>query len=73
MAIKIKPSHEGRLHEKEGVPKGKPIPAKKLAAAENSKSYAERKEAQFAENAKGWHHGGAAKEVTKRLNARDKR
>ena len=73
MAIKIKPSHEGRLHEKEGVPKGKPIPAKKLAAAENSKSSAERKEAQFAENAKGWHHGGAAKEVTKRLNARGKR
>jgi hypothetical protein len=72
MAIDIKPSHKGRLHEKLGVPQGKPIPAKKLQAAKDSSSPAERKEANFAINERKWNHGGAAKEVTKRLNARDR-
>ncbi len=55
--IKIKASRKGLLHEKLGVAKGKKIPAKKLAAALNSKSPAERKEANFARNAKKWNHG----------------
>jgi len=46
----IKPSHKGLLHKKLGVPQGEKIPAAKLAAAKNSKSAAERKEATFAEN-----------------------
>lgn len=54
--IAIKPSHEGLLHEKLGIPQGESIPAKKLSKAENSQSPALRKEATFAENAKHWHH-----------------
>ena len=49
--IHIKPSHEGRLHDKLGVPEGKPIPAKKLAEAKKSPDPATRKQATFAENA----------------------
>jgi hypothetical protein len=52
--IRIKPSHKGLLHKKLGVAQGKPIPAAKVEKAENSKSPALRKEAQFAENAKKW-------------------
>lgn len=46
----IKPSRKGLLHSKLGVPQGQKIPEKKLEAAKNSKSPAERKEATFAEN-----------------------
>jgi hypothetical protein len=56
--INIKPSRKGLLHEKLGVPQGKPIPAGKLATAKQSKSPALRKEATFAENAKGWDKSG---------------
>lgn len=56
MAIKIKPSRKGLLHEKLGVPQGDTIPAQKIAKAERSRSPALRKEAQFAENAKHFHH-----------------
>jgi hypothetical protein len=56
MTIKIKPSHKGELHKELGVKPGKKIPEKKLAAAEHSKSPKERKQAQFAENAKKWSH-----------------
>jgi hypothetical protein len=59
MAIHIKPSHKGRLHRALGVPEGQPIPAAKVAAAKRSSSAAVRKEATFAQNAKGWHHGGS--------------
>lgn len=52
--IKIKASHKGLLHKDLGVPKGKPIPASKIEAAENSKSAAVRKRATFAENTRGW-------------------
>lgn len=57
MAIEIKPSHKGLLHKSLGVPQGKKIPAKKLAAAKNSPDAATRKRATFAENAKKWVHG----------------
>lgn len=56
MAINIKPSRKGLLHSKLGVPQGQPIPQAKLAAAKQSKSPALRKEATFAENAKGFNH-----------------
>ena len=55
--IHIKPSHEGRLHKKLGVPEGEPIPADKLAAAKNSPNPATRKQATFAANAKKWNKG----------------
>lgn len=57
MAIKIKPSHKGLLHEDLGVAQGKPIPAGKLAKAKKSKNPAVKKRAVFAANAKKWHHG----------------
>jgi hypothetical protein len=59
MAIHIKPSHKGLLHEDLGVAKDKPIPTKKLAKAEHSKDPAVKKRAVFAKNAKHFHHGGA--------------
>ncbi len=54
MAIDIKPSHKGRLHENLGIPQGQPIPLSSLAKAKKSKSPAVRKQATFAENAKQW-------------------
>jgi len=59
--IRIKKSHEGRLHKALGVPAGQPIPAAKLAAAKNSKDSAIRKMATFADNAKGFNHSGGTK------------
>jgi hypothetical protein len=56
MAIEIKKSHEGLLHEKLGVPAGQKIPESTLERAKHSSSPAERKEANFAENAKHWKH-----------------
>jgi len=56
MAIYIKPSHKGLLHEKLGVPQGQKIPAKKVAKAKNSDRPALRKEATFAQNAMKWDH-----------------
>jgi hypothetical protein len=56
MAIKIKPSHKGKLHRKLGILQGRPIPPGKLAEALDSKSNELREEAQFAKNAKGWKH-----------------
>jgi hypothetical protein len=54
VAINIKPSHKGKLHEDLGVPKGKKIPEKALELAEKSSDPAVRKRATFAENAKSW-------------------
>ena len=61
MSIHIKKSHEGLLHHKLGVPEGHHIPELKIDKAEHSSSPALRKEAQFAENAKHWHHHSGAK------------
>lgn len=54
--IDIKPSRKGLLHKKLDVPQGEPIPEGKLEKAAHSKSPAERKEANFAINAKGFNH-----------------
>jgi len=54
MAINIKPSRKGLLHEKLGIPQGKKISLSKLAGAKQSKSPALRKEATFAMNARKW-------------------
>ena len=54
--IHIKPSHKGLLHKNLHVPQGQPIPEKKLSHALSSDNEAVRKRAQFAENAKHFHH-----------------
>jgi len=46
--------HPGALHKELGVPQGKKIPAKKLAAAEHSKNPKERKRAEFAKELEGF-------------------
>ena len=48
---------KGALHRQMGISQDEPIPAKKLAKAANSDDETLRKRAQFAINAKKWHHG----------------
>lgn len=47
--------HPGALHKELGVPKGKKIPAKKLAKAAKSKNPKLRRRAKLAETLKGLH------------------
>ena len=54
--IAIKPSHEGDFHRWAGVPQGQPIPASKIAEGLRSKNPHVRRMANFARNAKHWHH-----------------
>jgi hypothetical protein len=54
--IHIKASHAGRLHRDLHIPMGQPIPAAKLEEALHASDPAERKRAQFAKNAKHFHH-----------------
>lgn len=68
--INIKPSHEGRLHEALGVPAGQKIPAAKLAAAKKSTNPQIRKEATFAENAKGFSHSSGKPAAAKKTAAK---
>ena len=56
MTIKIKKSHEGKLHRALGVPAGQTIPLGKIERAAHSKSPSLRKEAQFALNARKFKH-----------------
>jgi len=48
---------KGALHKDLGVAEGEKIPEVKIQRALHSKSKKLRKRAQFAENAKHWHHG----------------
>ena len=59
--IHIKKSHEGLLHKELNVPLGQPIPAGKMEKALHSSDPAERKRAQFAENASHFQHPKKAK------------
>ena len=52
MTIRIKKSHEGKLHKALGIPAGQKIPLSKEEKAAHSKSPSLRKEAQFALNAR---------------------
>lgn len=54
---------KGELHKDLGVPQGEKIPAKKIEKATHSDNETLRKRAQFAENAKHWHHGKDGGEV----------
>jgi len=58
MSIRIKKSHQGLLHRDTRTPAGKPISLKKEEAALHSRDPAERRRAQFAINARKFHHGG---------------
>lgn len=53
-SIKIK--HPGKLHRDLGIAEGQKIPERRITAALHSKNPALRKEANFARNAKKWHH-----------------
>lgn len=54
---------KGALHESLHVPQGDKIPAKKIEKATHSDNELLRERAQFAENAKHWHHGKDGGEV----------
>ncbi len=54
---------KGALHKDLGVPSDKSIPSGKLEKATHSDNETLRKRAQFAENAKHWHHGKDGGEV----------
>jgi hypothetical protein len=54
--IHIKEENKGKLHKELGVAKGKKIPLSKIKHAEHSENPAERKRAQFADNARKFHH-----------------
>lgn len=56
MAIKIKPSHKGKLHKALGIPAGQKIPLVKEEKAARSSNPALRREAQFALNARKFKH-----------------
>lgn len=56
MAINLNPAHKGKLHKALGVPVGKPIPGNKLSKAAASPNPTLKKEAVFAQNAKGFDH-----------------
>jgi hypothetical protein len=56
MSIHIKKSHVGLLHKKLGIPAGKKISLAELHKAAHSKSLSERKEANFAINARKFKH-----------------
>ena len=55
--IHIKPENEGKLHQSMGVPEGKKIPLAALEKKKNSDNPVTAKRANFAINARKWHHG----------------
>jgi len=57
VAIEIKKSHQGRLHEDLGIAEGKRIPLADLMRAKRSKDPKVRRRATFAVNARKWKHG----------------
>jgi hypothetical protein len=57
MAIEIKKSHEGLFHRDTNTPAGQKIPEAKIQEKLHSPDPKERARAQFAENAKHFHHG----------------
>lgn len=54
--IHIKEKNKGKLHKELGIAKGEKIPLSKIKHAEHSSNPAERKRAQFADNARKFHH-----------------
>lgn len=56
--IHINPAHAGLLHKELGVKPGHKLTLKQEEKALHSKNPAERKRANFALNARKFHHGG---------------
>jgi hypothetical protein len=54
--IEIKPSHRGRLRKATGTKKGAKVPLSKERALKAHGTPAEKKEANFAINAREWNH-----------------
>ena len=54
--IHIKPENEGKLHKSMGVPEGHKIPLAALEKKKNSDNPVTAKRANFAINARKWHH-----------------
>ena len=59
--IHLKASHAGLLHRDLHIPIGQPIPAARLEEALHASDPAERRRAQFAKNARQFHHPKKAK------------
>ena len=57
----IKPSHEGDYHAHTGVPEGQTIPQSTINKDLKSRDPHVRQMANFANNARKWHHKGARK------------
>lgn len=57
MSIHIKPSHKGLFHKDVGKSPGAKITSADIQKGLHSKNPAERKRANFARNARKWHHG----------------
>ena len=70
MAIQINPAHKGLLHKKLGMKAGAPIPLATEEKAAHSSSPKERKEAQFAINARSWNKGGKKKKASSKMGPR---
>lgn len=68
MAIDIKPSHKGRFARDVGKKPGTPITSKDIQKGLHSSSPAERKRANFARNARKWHHGSGPKRASDRAS-----
>jgi hypothetical protein len=67
MAIEIKPSHKGRFHRDVGKKPGAKITSADIQKGLHSSNPAERKRANFARNARKWHHGSRGKSRAQKL------
>lgn len=65
--IHIKKSHEGRFHKDVGKKPGAKITSADIQRGLRSKNPAERKRANFARNARKWHHGKGRKSKAESL------
>ena len=68
MAIHINPAHKGRFARDVGKKPGEKITSSDIEKGLHSKNPAERKRANFARNARKWHHGGKKSESTSRAD-----
>jgi len=66
--IAIKPSHKGLLHRALGLKQGEKIPTSRLQSAAHSSDPTLRKRAQFALNAKKFHHAKSSKRADGRAS-----
>jgi len=70
MAINIKPSHEGRFHRDVGKSVDQPITEADIQQGLHSEDPAVRRRANFARNARKWHHGSNRERVKQKIKNR---